>query len=163
MINTERLKIRKFNLNDHTDYYEIFGNPVIAKFDDFEPITKEQAIVDVKCLIENYNNSNPEELEFAVELLVEKKVIGVMTIKFKEDGIYIGYHFNEKYHDKGFALEATQSFIPWLKKEYNKKIRAVTDPENVPSIKLLNKLGFHFDGPITTNSIKEFKFSLPDK
>ena len=142
-IKTERVLIRKLAEGDAEDYFQIFGSPAIAKFDDFSPITREEADENITDIIKAYCN-NSQEKEFGVELQAEKKIIGVLYLKDWDYYISIGYHFNEKYHGKGFAAEAVKSFIGYLEKNYSKEIRAIVDPLNEPSIKLLKKLSFVF-------------------
>jgi RimJ/RimL family protein N-acetyltransferase len=56
----------------------------------------------------------------------------------------VGYHFNEKFHGKGYALEAMTAFIFWLHKNTGREILAVTDTRNERSINLLLNIGFEF-------------------
>lgn len=142
-IKTERLFIRRFVLSDSKDYYEIFGNPAIAKYDDFSPITENEAEHDIEKIINAYRDETSEELEFAVEYTAEKKVTGVIHLE-KKESFFIGYHFNEKYHGRGMAFESVSAFIDYLEANYGRKIKAIVDPANTPSIKLLGKLSFVF-------------------
>ena len=153
-IKTKRVLIRKLVKKDAEDYFQIFGNPAIAKYDDFSPITREEADKDIDDIIKT-DCRNSKEKEFAVELQAEKKIIGVLFLKIENSYISIGYHFNEKYHGKGLATEAVKAFIDYLEKKYSKEIRAIVDPLNEQSIKLLKKLSFVF--------IKEKKTKKEDK
>ena len=143
-IKTERVLIRNLTESDAEDYFQIFGNPVIAKYDDtFTTIKREEADGNISDIIKAYS-SNKHEKEFGVELLAEKKIIGVLYRK-EEDGYFlIGYHFNEDYHGKGFATEAVKAYIDYLENIFSKEIRAIVDPLNESSIKLLKKLSFVF-------------------
>ncbi|MCL2791994.1 MAG: GNAT family N-acetyltransferase [Spirochaetaceae bacterium] len=143
-IKTKRILIRKLIRSDAEDYFQIFGNPVIAKYDDFSPITRANADENITDIIEAYCTNNHEK-EFGAELISEKKIIGVLYLKEEDTYFSIGYHFNEKYHGKGFAAEAVKAFIDHLEENHSKEIRAIVDPLNEQSIKLLEKFSFVFN------------------
>jgi ribosomal-protein-alanine N-acetyltransferase len=153
LTSTFRLSLRKFTSHDARDYFQIFSNPNICKFDDFDPITLDRARADVGKIVDNYAAANciinDGENEYAVELKSRRKVIGVLFAKQEQGSIYVGYHFNEKFHGKGYALEAMTAFIFWLHKNTGREILAVTDTRNERSINLLLNIGFEFVRTIT--------------
>lgn len=153
LTSTFRLCLRKFTLQDTRDYFQIFSNPNICKFDDFEPISLDKARSDVGRIVANYAVSDykvdGDENEYAVELKGRRKVIGVLFAKQEQGSIYVGYHFNEKFHGKGYALEAMTAFIFWLHKNTGREILAVTDTRNERSINLLLNMGFEFVRTVT--------------
>ncbi len=157
-IPTERLLIRNLTTSDYTAYFKIFGNPNIALYDDFLPITEEDAVQNINDIIANYE-SNYHEQEFAVALVPENNTIGILYMRQEEARILIGYHFNENYQGKGYAIEAVKAFINWINDNYNVKIEALVDYQNLSSIKLLQKTGFQFQ---TANN-DELVFELPQK
>lgn len=163
MIKTSRLTIRKLGYADCSDYYQIFGNPAISRYDDFVPIEEGEAHANIERIIDHYNQ-NANELEFAVEYRDEKKVIGVLALLIEDDTVYIGFHFNEAYHGRGLATEAVVAFLPWLRKTYHLPVKAVTDPANQASIRVLGKLGFHLEDKIVRRDgsrvIRELQFAL---
>ncbi len=148
LTSTFRLCLRKFTSHDARDYFQIFSNPNICKFDDFDPITLDRARSDVGKIVAGYVTDAGEN-EYAVELKSRRKVIGVLFAKQEQGSIYVGYHFNEKFHGKGYALEAMTAFIFWLHKNTGREILAVTDTRNERSINLLLNIGFEFVRTIT--------------
>lgn len=164
-IETERLLIRSIVREDETDYFEIFGNPAISKYDDFLPCDPAEAKADIIRILTNYALNSTEQ-EYAVELKNAHKVIGVLSFHLKDGFTYIGYHFNESYHGKGYATESLWGFLPWLIDTLHLEIRAVVDPENEASIHVLEKLGFQFfksqqEGSKTKPVKHELVFRLP--
>lgn len=157
-IPTERLLIRNLTASDYTAYFKIFGNPNIALYDDFLPITEEDAVQNITDIIANYE-ANHHEQEFAVALVPENNTIGILYMCHEMARILIGYHFNENYQGKGYAIEAVKAFINWITDNYDQKIEALVDYQNLPSIKLLQKSGFQFQ---TANN-DELVFELPQK
>jgi len=152
-IKTERLIIRELAADDAQDYFEIFGNPAISKYDDFSPIKEDEAAENIAEILEEYKNDSDEK-EYGVELEAEKKITGVLYLHREGDYFFIGYHFNEKYHGRGLAFEAVTAFISYLENSTGREVRGIVDPENKPSIKLLIKLSFEF--------LEEKKKETPD-
>lgn len=157
-IPTERLLIRNITTSDRTAYFKIFGNPNIALYDDFLPITEDDAVQNITDIIANYE-ANHHEQEFAVALIPDNTAIGILYMRHEMARILIGYHFNESYQGKGYAIEAVKAFINWINDNYDAKIEALVDYQNLPSIKLLQKTGFQFQ--IANND--ELVFELPQK
>ena len=163
---TERLVVRRYSSADRQDYFEIFSNPNISKYDEFEPIDLPTAAKDIQEILDWYENGSPEQ-SFAVELPATHKAIGCLYHKVKKNAdIYIGYHFNEYFHGKGYAAESVAAYVFWLLDQTTGHVMAVSDPENSSSIALLKKIGFEFvknkiskskDGKITKESIFRFK------
>lgn len=59
----------------------------------------------------------------------------------------IGYKLDSAYQGNGYTLEACQATIPDIFSNYKiHRIEARVAPENAPSIKLLEHLGFRYEG-----------------
>ncbi len=140
-IETKRLLIRNLTPSDHTAYFQIFGNPNIALYDDYIPISEEESVRNIDEIRTNYLNGNPEQ-EFAVALKQDNKTVGILYMNNESNHILVGYHFNENHQRKGYAIEAVEAFIEWIRNHFEKKIKALVDYQNLPSIRVLEKLGF---------------------
>ena len=73
----------------------------------------------------------------------------------------IGFAFLPEYHGKGYAYEAAAAvmqMISALPGYY--PVLATTVPENTSSIKLLNKLGLHFDRAIEADNTALHVYSM---
>lgn len=58
----------------------------------------------------------------------------------------IGYAFLPRYRSKGYAYEAALEMKQYAQETLGlKRLVAVVDPENIPSIRLLEKLGMKFE------------------
>lgn len=59
----------------------------------------------------------------------------------------IGYKLDQRYHGNGYAFEACSAAIPEVLSNYKlHRLDARVSPENIPSIKLLERLGFVYEG-----------------
>lgn len=79
------------------------------------------------------------------------KIIG--TISFSDikrnfcQSAVLGYRFSKNYHNKGYATESIQKAILILfKEEKIHRIEAYIQSSNKPSINLISRLGFTFEG-----------------
>lgn len=78
-------------------------------------------------------------------------IIGSVNFSRIEHGPFsrtsIGYKFDSEYQGKGYALEACQATIPILFSNYHiHRIEARVALDNFPSIRLLEKLNFVYEG-----------------
>ena len=142
LFSTPRLYCRKIEASDADQYFEIFGAEDVAKFDEFEPITREDADSDIELILQKYISNNTHELELAVCELHHNEMIGVLAAKFEESIAFIGYHFDPKTRGKSFGSEAVKGFVDYLLSIKNYTIAAKVDSENIRSIKLLERVGF---------------------
>lgn len=78
-------------------------------------------------------------------------IIGSVNFSRIEHGPFsrtsIGYKLDSSVHGNGYALEACQAAIPVIFSNYKiHRIEARVAPENLPSIHLLEHLGFLYEG-----------------
>ena len=82
-----------------------------------------------------------EHLFFAVCL--NEILIGYAAFHMREDGCEMGYCFHSDYHGKGYARESLSALILYILMLHpGTAITAGTALENLPSVKLLQALGF---------------------
>lgn len=158
---TERLTLRELNENDTSFIIELLNSEGWLKnIGDRNVKSVEQAREYlINGPIKGYKD-NGYGLSL-VELKNEKIPIGMCGI-IKRDTLDlpdIGYAFLPRYHRQGYAFEIAQQVLIYAKVELNlTEILAITIPENEPSIKLLNKLGFNFHKKIdATENAPELK------
>ncbi len=97
-------------------------------------------------------SSNPQEIlwytSWEVILKSENVIIGGVCFKGPPDDeleVEVGYEIVPEYQRNGYATEATEALLKWAKKaEHIKSVVACVETDNVPSSKLLRKLGFNF-------------------
>lgn len=90
----------------------------------------------------NWQNKNNDCFEYAI--IYEGVHIGAVSLYLENDIAEIGWIVNEKYQGQGFAYEASKALIEIGFKNLNiNKIIAHCDINNIPSYKLMEKLGFN--------------------
>ncbi len=139
-LSDHRLCIRDIYPTDKEAYFQLYSHPDVAKYDDFEPITRDDLEVDM-VRIANYQADSLNR-EYAVALLENNWMMGVLTLDMRRKYCYLGYHFHPAYQGKGYAIEAVQLFLSSQSDSFQSIVRLLIDPENVPSIRLAEKMGF---------------------
>ena len=70
-------------------------------------------------------------------------MIGEINVMPQGNIIILGYTFSYKYHRRGYAFESLSALLETLHCRYpDSKFICYTDPENLPSMSLLRKLGY---------------------
>ena len=147
-IETERMVVRNFTIDDLKDLYDILGDAETMKNCE-PPYTIEKTA------------------EFLQEFCIEKrgavaavhkdtsKVIGYILFNEFDDGVYeIGWFFNRAYHRKGYAYESCKAVIDHAFDSMNAhKIFAETT-DGIISVNLMKKLGMKQEG-IQRSQIKD--------
>lgn len=158
-IQTDRLLIRMVCEDDAKDFYEFCSDKNVCKFLTFNPY---KSVNYTKMIINNMVNAyiHGTDVNFSVFLKNNYKVIGSISLSFKNDGNYseIGYLFNSLFWGNGYADEALKSIIKIAFEYYNVDyIIASYVKDNVSSEKLLLKNGFKVIEIIKNGFIKNDK------
>lgn len=134
-IETEDLIIRNFKLTDEKDLCEYMMQRVNAKFESYPDFTPE------KVKEEIVSRSKSDEF-FAIELKKIHKVIGNIYLGKRDFNTReLGYVLNENYQNKGYGSIASNAMIDFAFKRGVHRIYAECAPQNVPSWKVMEKIG----------------------
>ena len=150
-IETERLILRKFNLNDAVFILELLNTPHWLEFIGEKGVKN---IQDAENYLKNGSIKSYEEKGFGFYLVEEKTnslPLGMCGfIKREElDNPDLGFAFLPEYVGKGYGYEAAKACLKFGKEVlYFERISAIVNPENQASNSLLLKLGFKFEKQI---------------
>lgn len=134
-IETERLAIQPLRIGDRKTMYLVLNDFENSEYRlyDYRPPTELEKI---EKLINYWARSGRY---FTVSLKNENKAIGFISL----DGDEIGFNIKSEYKRKGYGYEALTAFIEYMsQKRRIKHFTAQAALENIPSVKLLKKLGF---------------------
>lgn len=145
-IETERLFLRKFKLNDIDDLVEGLNNINVSKWLASVPFpyTRDDAEKYIKNSIDNdlYN--------FAIVLKSENKVIGstqLSNISLVHGTAGGGIWLNEKYHGYGYGTEAWGARIKYAFEILNlRRLENGYFKDNIGSFKMQEKFGYKNEG-----------------
>lgn len=113
---------------------------------------KVRTIEDAVNYIENGPRASYERFGFGL-FLVEEKETGMPTGMcglLKRDTLAdpdIGFAFVPEYWSNGYGLESATAVLEWARNKFGfDRVAAITSPDNSRSIRLLEKMGFEFQG-----------------
>ena len=143
-ITTERLHLDALTVEDHDFIHELVNSEGWLRFiGDRNIHSKEDAITYI-----NKINSTPSIQYWVVRLLDTKAPVGIISFIKRNylEHYDIGFSMLPRYSGKGYAYEAAKAVLSMLSAmpEYSTVLATVL-PDNVSSIKLLTKLGLHFE------------------
>ncbi|MTI69297.1 MAG: GNAT family N-acetyltransferase [Firmicutes bacterium] len=137
IFHSKRCYVRPFVDDDLDDFLLYRNNLEWMKFQGFKGLSREeyQEILLKEPSLEN-------GAQFAIISKAKQHLIGDVFIKKEDDTFWIGYTVNPSFKRQGYAYEIANSMIIWIKQQGEFKIKAGVETKNVPSIRLLEKLGF---------------------
>ena len=148
VIETERLILRKFTLDDAAFMLELLNTPAWLRFiGDKNVRTLEEA---EQYLLDG-NIRSYREYGFGFYVVVIKETnesLGICGIVKRQglDDIDIGFGFLPQFIGKGYGYEAASAVLDYALNDLKiKRIVAIVDPENEASISLIKKIGLQFE------------------
>jgi RimJ/RimL family protein N-acetyltransferase len=153
ILETKRLTIREFSTTDAEFILTLLNTPTWQKFIGDKNV---HSIVDA----ENYLNDGPlksyRENGFGLWLVLQKddnKPIGMCGLVKRDylEDVDIGFALMPEYEGLGYGFEMASATIKHSKNILHiESVVAITDADNTTSIKLLNKLGLHFERKVNS-------------
>ena len=138
-LKTFRLYIRDLREEDWIKMKSLFidfNNSKYAAYD--RPLPTED--IEIEALTKQFVENS---LFFAIHLLDKNQMIGYVCFHKEEEQYDLGYCFHSTYHSNGYAYESIKALIDYFVGEYSAiTFTAGTALANIPSCKLLEKLGF---------------------
>ena len=147
IIETDRLILRKFTIQDYKEVYEFGSNKEVQKYTG-DPVI--ESLDAAKELIRNVWYEDYKKYGYGRWATIYKpdnKLIGFAGLKYlpEIDETDIGFRFLPKYWGKGIATEASIEIIKYGFEKLNlKRIIGVAMPVNIGSCKVLTKIGLEF-------------------
>ena len=140
-IKTARLVLRKFTPADAADLLEYHAAPTVNCF-------MSETLESLAAAELNVAERMSDDLQFAVYLPEEEKVIGNLFAHFEEPDTYsVCWHFNPEYGGKGYATEAASAYLAYFFEGKNaRRVYAYVEDDNSPSQKLCERLGMRQEG-----------------
>lgn len=162
-IETERLIIRPFQLSDIDSAHEMNLDAAVSQYTGDGGIvskaeTKRRIIEDVLGDYEKHGFGR-----LAVTLKSNHQFIGFAGLKYLEDikEVDLGYRFMKKYWGQGIATEAAKACVQYGFEELNlKRLLAFLLPENLASVRVLEKLNFQYDKDLIEDGLLIHQYIL---
>lgn len=136
-IYSKRCVIRPFNADDIEPFMAYRNDAEWMQYQGFKGLTKEAY---AEALLGNA--SLTQGMQLAAIDTATGTLIGDLYLKQENDIIWLGYTVSPRYAGQGYALETAMAVIDWCKQQGFLAVKAGVVANNLPSINLLNKLGF---------------------
>ena len=149
MLETERLSLRRLSTDDAAFIFGLVNQPSFVKHIGDKGV---RTRADAVAYIQNGPVASYERFGFGLNL-VELKGSGIpigICGLLKRDtlpDVDIGFAFLPEFWSKGYAVESAAAVMDHGRKVLGiGRVLAITAPDNVGSIKVLEKIGFSFEG-----------------
>lgn len=144
-IETERLILRPWTLDDADRMFELNADPEVVKYTGNDAFKDKQEVIHLISGYEQYTKYNMRR--WTVELKHNKEYLGWCGLKFiRADEIDLGFRFFRKHWGKGYATESAMAALHHgfetlaLNKIFGRAVK-----ENVRSLHVLKKLGMTYE------------------
>ncbi|TDL82771.1 GNAT family N-acetyltransferase [Peribacillus frigoritolerans] len=149
IIETKRLILREVTLDDAEDIYSYLSDQDVVKHMGLDPC---QTVEDAWNEIKWYQSIYEEGIgiRWGITLKDSDKMIGscgFLNMAAKHYRAEAGFELSKDYWGKGIASEALEAVVKYGYKHLQlERIEALIEPANLPSQKLVEKLGFRREG-----------------
>jgi RimJ/RimL family protein N-acetyltransferase len=148
-LETGRLLLRPIRMSDSDAFLEVFSDARVMEYWSSEPIaTLEEAEALVKQELAWVAAGSC--INWGIELQASARLVGkVVLFNFSEQNrrAEIGYIMGRRHWGKGYMTEALGCVMAYAFSELDLyRIEADTDPQNLPSLALLERFGFAREG-----------------
>ena len=141
---TERLILRRFSPDDWRGLHAYLSDPLVVAYEPYSVYSE------AECVREAARRAHDPAF-WAVCLRESGRLIGNLYFALQEPQDYqtweLGYVFNRQFQGMGYATEAAQRLLRYGFEECGAhRVIARCDPRNVPSWRLLERLGMRREG-----------------
>ena len=158
-LNTERLTLREYLSTDLKDVHEFASDPVVCAQSEWGPnsIDESQAFL-AQCIAEGFQTPR---MTWTFAMTRAGKVIGSIALKREESDLVrqtgdaeFGYVLRRDAWGQGLATEAAGAVLRWARQELGiTRLIATCRPENIGSVRVLEKLGLSQIGYLVGDKI----------
>jgi RimJ/RimL family protein N-acetyltransferase len=166
IIETERLILREMSADDKVFFLELINEPAWKQNIGDRGVRTEDGAREyiLERIVSSY-----EKFSFGLWLVELKEsdvstgICGLIKRDTLKD-VDIGFAFLERFWSKGYAVESALAVMDYAKNKLAlKRVAAITVPENLGSIKVLEKIGMKFEKMIKMpGDEKKIKFFARD-
>jgi RimJ/RimL family protein N-acetyltransferase len=157
-IDTSRLRLREYDLADWQAVHEYAADPLVVTYMWWGPNSEADTQRFIRGAMANRDADPRTDFEFAVTLRPEGRLIGGGSLNARNRPEYataeIGYCFASEVWGHGYGTEATAALCEFGFREAGlRRIFALIDPENIASIRLVERLGFRREGHLREDTL----------
>lgn len=156
LLRTSRLQLRPLQESELAAFAAYRSDPEVARYQSWSaPYSLEQARVFLKDMNRAQPGTPGHWFQLAIERQTQPGLIGDCAFQVLQDDerqAQIGYTLARPFQKQGYAAEAVRALLDFLFSEYGlHRITAVCDALNVPSARLLERIGMRREGQFLEN------------
>ncbi len=159
-LQTQRLHLRQMKESDSLSMFKIWSDPNVTKFMNISNFTDENQAKDMIHFLNELAQNN-KALRFTIIEKDSNQIIGSCgynSLDFENSKTEIGYDISKSFWGKEYAPEAISALLDYAFTHLKlNRVEAKVEPENVNSIKVLQKLQFTFEGTLRKSEISAGK------
>ena len=150
-LETERLRLRRLSLDDAAFIVDLLNEPSFLRFIGDKGV---RTLDDARAYLREGPMASYERHGFGLYLVEGKErgdPMGICGLVKRDalDDVDVGFAFLPAFWRKGYAFESVSGVIAYERRTLGlRRIVAVTQPDNVGSIKTLEKAGLTFEGMV---------------
>lgn len=141
------ISLRPFAQAGLDDIISLFSDPKVFRYQAMRPIESPAAAAEY---IHRVCHQVHQEKRLVRGIYVNEHFAGIISLhQIRGDRCALGYSLSPEYWKKGIATEAAISMIRIAIDQLQiRRIEAITHPDNIASIRLLERLRFHQEGTL---------------
>jgi aminoglycoside 6'-N-acetyltransferase len=147
ILRTERLVLRRLRPDDADVVADDKNDPEVARYQDWDlPYPVDEIAAKITAYVQRPWPCPGSGLNVAI--VHDGALIGDFGVGWDGAGTEaeIGYTLKAEHHGKGFATEVVGAVTDRLFSEGVERVTTSLDPQNLASIRVLKKVGFHREG-----------------
>ncbi|WP_234534482.1 GNAT family N-acetyltransferase [Paenibacillus pseudetheri] len=150
-LHTERLHLRKMKVSDSPSLFKVWSDPEVTEFMNIDCFTDESQAKDMIKFLDEFSLEN-KAIRFSIIEMESNEIIGSCgfnSLDFENEKAEIGYDIARAFWGRGYASEAISALLDYAFSTLKlNRIEGKVEPENVNSVKVLQKLNFMFEGTL---------------
>jgi len=159
-IETARLRLRMFRLDDLDDLAAMFADPEVMRYvADGKPVNREEASKALESIINHWRRHGFGR--WAVEDKNTGQFVGFGGLRSLFGKPEVVYHFAKAHWGKGFATELARASLKYGFETHRfERIVAIAKPGNTASIHVMEKLGMRYEKHASYYGIDVIQYAI---
>ena len=160
LIETDRLRLRLFQPQDLEELASMFSDPEVMRYvADGKPAGRDVAEKALTSVIDHWRRLGFGR--WAAEDKETRQFVGFGGLRSLFGMPEVVYHFAPAHWGKGLATELARASLRYGFEEHRfEKIVAIAKPENAASIRVMEKVGMHYEMNTSYYDIKVVQYTL---
>ena len=155
-LETARLKLRRFRESDLEPFMAYRNDPEVSRYQGWVSVGEPAA----RLFVAEMQHASPgkpgEWFQFAIEEQASGALAGDCALRRgleEPRQAEIGYSLARAFQGRGYALEAISALLAYAFRRFDlHRVVAITDVRNLPSVRLLERLGLRREGHFIQNA-----------